>query len=1091
MKSKIIRIMPVITAVLVLSILFVSVVGDDDSVNAEDGIPYIDENGDLKYNDDAVEITNGMTELNDSGPNNGWYYLDSDVSTTNLKIIGNVKIILVDGYKLTATSSNSAAAIGVSAGNTLTIFGQSGGTGEIVAINTGDPYGGPGIGSSIVGDDCGTVIINGGKVTATGGNNGAGIGGGNGRNGGDITINGGTVIAKGGNYAAGIGGGRSGSSGGGNSGKIVINGGNVTATCGASNNGGAAGIGGGDGFDAYLGVGGYGAGGNADEIIINGGTVKATASGYGAGIGGGAGGNGKITIGGNANVEAISASAGAAIGGGFGGYGNVTIDDGTVKATGGSYAAGIGSGYDAPGGNVTINGGNVTATGGYYGAGIGGGSSHASNLTGGNNSNITINGGNVTATGGYYGAAIGGGYFGDNSNITINGGNVTATGGSSGAGIGGGYKGNNSKITITGGFVTATGVYRGAGIGSGSNGDDMVAIISGGTVIAIGSEYAAGIGAVMSYGTHGTITITGGSIYANNTDNPPYEGGMPRPTNGTDPIYMNTFTIGDGAGQKNNYPITAKNIASAPYYGLNDTFTNGNGIVYFWLPESASKELVTLTADGLEHMNLFVRPSDDGNAQTLYLYNISITSDDHTETDYGVAKDFRVTTVCSISAFDITYSLVGAPAGVTIDSNTGLITIQGTVPAGVYQFVVRATTIVDDTDQNFTLTVIPSEYTITANADSNSNITPSGSLTVARHGNKAFTFSANVGYRISDVIVDGVSNANAIAAGTFTFSNVISDHTIDIVSVPEYTITASADGNSVITPSGSQIVVEHGNMTFTFSANAGYRISDVIVDGVSNAAAIAAETFTFSDITSDHTIEVVSEAVVPSTPTPGVPPEYTITAVADDNSKITPSGSQIVKEHGNKTFTFSANAGYRISDVIVDGVSNANAIAAGTFTFTNVTSNHTIYIYTEKAAGPAPEPGPNDGSAGGSEEGTVNGPASTGRGNGGWAVANLILAILTIVAGIVALYSGKNRSVEGDGEKRSKRAFTFRAISAVVGVVSVIVFFLTEDLTRHVVPTDEWTLLMIVLFVIGAAVFIISFGFDRKDEDDADDSMSY
>ncbi|MBQ0031541.1 MAG: hypothetical protein KBT68_01935, partial [bacterium] len=71
----------------------------------------------------------------------------------------------------------------------------------------------------------GTVAINGGKVTATGGGSGAGIGGGSCGAGGTVTIDGGTVIAKGGGRDAdiGAGGGRS------SHGMLMINGGSVDA----------------------------------------------------------------------------------------------------------------------------------------------------------------------------------------------------------------------------------------------------------------------------------------------------------------------------------------------------------------------------------------------------------------------------------------------------------------------------------------------------------------------------------------------------------------------------------------------------------------------------------------------------------------------------------------------------------------------------------------------------------------------------------------------------------------------------------------------------------------------------------------------
>jgi len=155
-----------------------------------------------------------------------------------------------------------------------------------------------------------TLTIGGtGRLTATAGTVGAGIGGGSDvREGGNITINSGTIIATGrGTMAAGIGagiGGLGGNAGrvGGTGGNITINGGHVTAYGGAENSG-AAGIGGGSSSAGGI-------------ITITGGTVFAYGGGAdlagGAGIGGGgsfqpdirSGASGSITITGNANVTA-------------------------------------------------------------------------------------------------------------------------------------------------------------------------------------------------------------------------------------------------------------------------------------------------------------------------------------------------------------------------------------------------------------------------------------------------------------------------------------------------------------------------------------------------------------------------------------------------------------------------------------------------------------------------------------------------------------------------------------------------------------------------------------------------------------------
>ena len=264
-----------------------------------------------------------------------------------------------------------------------------------------------------------------GSLTATGGFNSAGIGGGYLGDGKNITITGGTVTATGGSSGAGIGGGRE---------------------------------------------------GKGENITITGGTVNATGNEDGAGIGGGSSGSGEnITI----NGGEVTASGGdnwddcgAGIGGGNGGVGkNITITGGTVNATGGygGGAAGIGGAF-ANGENITITGGTVNAAGSYFdhgmGAGIGGGAE------GGGGNNITIKGGTVTATGTDGGAGIGGGENGNGEDITITGGKVNASGAYGGAGIGGGVNGIGSKVTVSGAAqVTATATGSGpdwSGVGTGA-----------------------------------------------------------------------------------------------------------------------------------------------------------------------------------------------------------------------------------------------------------------------------------------------------------------------------------------------------------------------------------------------------------------------------------------------------------------------------------------------------------------------------------------------------------------------------------------------------------------------------------------------
>ena len=226
-------------------------------------------------------------------------------------------------------------------------------------------YGGAGIGggsnSNLSGEtSTSSIVIDGGKITATDGGGAAGIGGGYYGNGGKvnqkdpddrsqtITINGGNIVATG------IGGG---SAIYGRIGAVTITGGHIQSEskCGA-------GIGGGWG-DIY---------GGRGDVLITGGVIEAVGL-RGAGIGGGGsdntdpndpnsaleGGDAKVEIRGkNTIIKKAEGTLGAGIGGGSafsaapypalskGGSAEIKITDGaTVKeAVGGEGGAGIGSG---------------------------------------------------------------------------------------------------------------------------------------------------------------------------------------------------------------------------------------------------------------------------------------------------------------------------------------------------------------------------------------------------------------------------------------------------------------------------------------------------------------------------------------------------------------------------------------------------------------------------------------------------------------------------------------------------------------------------------------------------------------------------
>lgn len=69
-----------------------------------------------------------------------------------------------------------------------------------------------------------------------------------------------------------------------------------------------------------------------------------------------------------------------------------------------------------------------------------------------------------------------------------------------------------------------------------------------------------------------------------------------------------------------------------------------------------------------------------------------------------------------------------------------------------------------------------------------------------------------------------------------------------------YDIAVTSEGNGDVDPDGTVSVAKYGSQTFTFTPDAGYEVSDVLVNGTSVGAVVS---YKFTSVTSDHTLHVV------------------------------------------------------------------------------------------------------------------------------------------------------------------------------------------------------------------------------------------
>ncbi len=322
--------------------------------------------------------------------------------------------------------------------------------------------------------------------------------------------------------------------------------------------------------------------------------------------------------------------------------------------------------------------------------------------------------------------------------------------------------------------------------------------------------------------------------------------------------------------------------------------------------------------------------------------NVVVTAPISVSCAVGTACNISYT-VTNISGAEATVNLAsavdGAGWGATIISpvsSVATITAGGSIPVVVQVSVpggetvgtiAHATLSADDgatvAQDAAAVQAIGADFAITATAGPGGSISSAGTTTVAYGNSQSYTITPNTGYHVMDVLVDGGS-VGAVTA--YTFSNVRANHTISVTfTLDTFAITATAGSGGSISSAGTTTVAYGGSQNYTITPSTGYHVANVLVDAVSQGSIT---TYSFTNVTANHTIQA-SFAI----------DTFTITASTGTGGTITPSGTLTTNSGSSASFTITANSGYVIYDVLVDG-SSVGAVTS--YTFSNVTASHTI-----------------------------------------------------------------------------------------------------------------------------------------------------
>ena len=214
-------------------------------------------------------------------------------------------------------------------------------------------------------------------------------------------------------------------------------------------------------------------------------------------------------------------------------------------------------------------------------------------------------------------------------------------------------------------------------------------------------------------------------------------------------------------------------------------------------------------------------------------------------------------------------------------------------------------------------------FSVTPTAGSGGSIIPAEQVILNCAQDQIVTITPADCQEIADVLVDGLSVG---PVPTYTFANLLADHTISATFQPiHYTIATSSGSNGSIAPGGNVGFNCGDQQTFSIIPDLCHSVVAVLVDGVSVGAVT---TYAFNNVRANHTLSATFAI-----------DSFTVVASAGQGGTLSPEFSTVANCGSNVAYTITPNACYSIADVLVDGVSIG---AEPTYTLTNIQANHTI-----------------------------------------------------------------------------------------------------------------------------------------------------
>ncbi|MDO5569663.1 MAG: hypothetical protein Q4G04_06130 [bacterium] len=339
----------------------------------------------------------------------------------------------------------------------------------------------------------------------------------------------------------------------------------------------------------------------------------------------------------------------------------------------------------------------------------------------------------------------------------------------------------------------------------------------------------------------------------------------------------------------------------------------------------AGKDLntdATLEYNAATEVSIYIKIVDK---ETVTIDGLTYTSRDYNNSPIVPTGTLSVSgNKVPVSELEIRY--VGTNSGNTYDS------ANAPTNAGDYEVTYK----VADTNANY---IGSKTYSFSINKATPSYTLPSN-LKGVKGSNLSTVTLAGFTWNTPSTVMNTVGNQTFKA--TFTPSDtanykVMNDLDITVYVKDIFTVSTSVNGVNGAISSGSTNVIEGANFEITFTPSTGYKIDKVLVNSVDKTSDVVSNKLTLTNITANANVVVNYKKI-----------EYTITINPVTGATITPNGEVKVEYGTDKEFTITANHGYNLTSVKVDGVEKLTDLISDKLTLTNVTADSEIVVTVEE-----------------------------------------------------------------------------------------------------------------------------------------------